>query len=308
MLSVLVLVPLLPWVMRDVWRVKRTLPADLPLKRLDRPVFCAMSLVVLMLMVLLFLFGDTLPFQLVPPSAAVIGASLALLVLYGTRVEPVDKVLRDVDWKTLLFITCMFLMVEAFTRTGIIHSLRKYGRMVRHESALCGDCHAGGVAAASSVLANIPVVAAMILLVKGYCVAAELVPEMALGPAFTAWPALTLPIFVAMMFGGTLGGNATLIGASANIVSAGISAAHGRPISFMTFARYGIPLVTLSACFVGLLRTCPALDDRTLGGGKTNRVIPADPGSVPAGRRIQRLSLSCFHQRVKEPLLFLLKT
>ena len=51
--------------------------------------------------------------------------------------------------------------------------------------------------------ANIPVVAAMVLLVKGYFVAAELVPEMALGPAFTAWPASTLPVFVAMMFAGT---------------------------------------------------------------------------------------------------------
>jgi Na+/H+ antiporter NhaD/arsenite permease-like protein len=115
-----------------------------------------------------------------------------------------------------------------------------------------------GVATASSVLANIPVVAAMILLVKGYLVAAELVPELALGPAFTHWPTVTLPVFAALMFGGTLGGNATLIGASANVVSAGISAAHGRPISFVTFARYGIPLsvcqIILSAVYVLVLQ------------------------------------------------------
>jgi Na+/H+ antiporter NhaD/arsenite permease-like protein len=115
-----------------------------------------------------------------------------------------------------------------------------------------------GVAAMSSVLANIPVVAAMILLVKGYFVAAELVPEMALGPAFTDWPTFTLPVFVAMMFGGTLGGNATLIGASANVVSAGISASHGKPISFGTFARYGVPLtfcqIVLSAVYVQVLQ------------------------------------------------------
>ena len=46
-------------------------------------------------------------------------------------------------------------------------------------------------------------------------------------------------VSVAMMFGGTLGDNATLIGSSANLVSAGISAAHGRIISFGTFTRYG---------------------------------------------------------------------
>jgi Na+/H+ antiporter NhaD/arsenite permease-like protein len=85
-------------------------------------------------------------------------------------------------------------------------------------------------------------------------VAAEIVPELALGSAFLAWPASTLPVFVAMMFAGTLGGNATLIGASANVVSAGICAAHGKPISFATFARYGIPLtlcqLTVSAGYV----------------------------------------------------------
>jgi Na+/H+ antiporter NhaD/arsenite permease-like protein len=46
---------------------------------------------------------------------AKVGASLALVIIYSAKVEPVDKVLKDVDWKTLLFLTCMFLMVEAFT-------------------------------------------------------------------------------------------------------------------------------------------------------------------------------------------------
>ena len=167
--------------------------------------------------------------------------------------------LKDVDWKTLLFLTCMFLMVEAFTRTGILHSLsRNMVAWFGTDLFLVSMAMLVGVAAASSVLANIPVVAAMILLVKGYFVAAELVPEMALGPAFADWPNLTLPVFVAMMFGGTLGGNATLIGASANVVSAGISASHGRPISFGTFARYGVPLtfcqIILSAVYVQILQ------------------------------------------------------
>jgi Na+/H+ antiporter NhaD/arsenite permease-like protein len=48
-------------------------------------------------------------------------------------------------------------------------------------------------------------------------------------------------VFVGMMFGATLARNATLIGASANIVSAGICATHGRPVNFATFLRYGLP-------------------------------------------------------------------
>jgi len=114
------------------------------------------------------------------------------------------------------------------------------------------------VGGASSILANIPVVAAMVLVVKGYLVAAELVPEIALGPAFLEWPISTFPVYVAMMFAGTLGGNATLIGASANVVGAGISANNGRTISFAMFARYGVPFTVcqllVSAVYVFVFR------------------------------------------------------
>jgi Na+/H+ antiporter NhaD/arsenite permease-like protein len=78
-----------------------------------------------------------------------------------------------------------------------------------------------------------------------------------MGPAFAAWPESTLPVFVAMMFAGTLGGNATLIGASANIVSAGICASQGRPVGFAAFMRYGVPMtvcqLAVSAAYVAAL-------------------------------------------------------
>ena len=107
---------------------------------------------------------------------------------------------------------------------------------------------------ASAFLANIPVIAAVLLMVKGYFVTAELVPELALAPTFMDWPANLIPVFVAMMFAGTLGGNATLIGASANVVSTGICASHGKPVSFVGFMRYGLPIaicqLALSAIYV----------------------------------------------------------
>jgi Na+/H+ antiporter NhaD/arsenite permease-like protein len=55
-----------------------------------------------------------------------------------------------------------------------------------------------------------------------------------------------------MMFAATLGGNATLIGASANVAGAGICAAHGKRVSFGTFARYGVP-ITVCQLAVALL-------------------------------------------------------
>jgi Na+/H+ antiporter NhaD/arsenite permease-like protein len=169
---------------------------------------------------------------------------LALLSLYGAKIEAVDKVLSDIDWKTLVFLACMFCLVEALTKTGILHGLsQNLYRWFGVELLTVALVMLAGVGLASSFLANIPVAAAMILLVKGYFVVASLVPEDALGAAFVEWPAATLPVFVAMMFGATLGGNGTLIGASANIVCAGISAQHGQPLSFGTFMRYGMPLM-----------------------------------------------------------------
>ena len=258
LLAVLIIIPTLPLVMGKVWHVQRDLPADLRPKPIERRWLCALSLAVLGVMIALFLFGEDLPTRIVPPAVAIIAASLALLVIYGAKVEPIDQVLRDIDWKTLVFIFCLFCLVEEFTKTGILKPMARNLHAWFGVSLLpIALVMLGGVALASSVLANIPVVAAVVLLTKGYFVVAELMPEQALGAVYTEWPLTTLPVFVGMMFGGTLGGNATLIGASANIVSAGICAAHGRPVNFATFLRYGLPVtvcqLAVSAVYVVIL-------------------------------------------------------
>jgi Na+/H+ antiporter NhaD/arsenite permease-like protein len=259
LLSVLVLVPLLPWVMKDVWRVRRSLPHGLRPEPPRRLTLCVLSLLVLAVMVWLFLFGETMPQKIVPPAVAIVGATLALLVTYSMHVEPLDRVLQDVDWRTIIFLVCLFCLVEAFTKTGILqgvsHNLHTW---FGTDLFLICLILLVGVAFVSGFLANIPVIAAVLLMVKGYLVTAKLVPELALDPTFVDWPAGLIPVFVAMMFAGTLGGNATLIGASANVVSVGICASHGKPVSFVSFARYGVPLtlfqLAASAVYViGLL-------------------------------------------------------
>lgn len=255
LVSVLALMPLLPWLMKDLWRVRRTLPSDLKPTPLERPLLCLFALLIMALMALLFLFGDFLPTRIVPPAVAIIAATLALLLIYAAEVEPVTKVLQDVDWRTILFIICLFCLVEAFTKTGILQGMSQYlYAWFGTDLILISLAILVGVAFSSSLLANIPVVAAMLLMVKGYLVTAHLVPEQALAATFTAWPPHILPVFVAMMFAGTLGGNATLIGASANVVAVGICASHGKRVSFVTFMRYGVPLticqLVVSALYV----------------------------------------------------------
>lgn len=243
LLAVLVILPLLPRLMPEVWRARVALaPAAAP-PSVTRRGFVILALSALAVMVVLFLFGEELPSRVGPPAVAIIGATLALLVIYGARVEPVDNVLRDVDWKTLVFLAAIFVLVQAFTKTGLLQGLSLYlYEWFGARFTLVALLLLFGIGMLSSLLANIPVVAASLVMTKGYLVAAEAVPEIALGAGFTDWPAAALPVFIAMMFGATLGGNATLVGASANIVSVGICATHGERVTFARFMRYGVPI------------------------------------------------------------------
>ncbi|HKC95040.1 MAG TPA: SLC13 family permease, partial [Nitrospira sp.] len=255
LLSLLVLIPLLPLLMPDLWRLRRPLPSQASERPFQRPWFALLALAVLAIMVGLFLVGEDLPIPIGPPAVAIIAASLALLVIYSVKFEPVDNVLRDIDWKTLVFLSCIFFLVEAITKTGLLQnfSLKLY-EWFGTEFMLAALSLIAGIGLLSSLLANIPVVAASIVMVKGYLVAVEAVPELALGAHFTDWPVTTLPVFIAMMFGATLGGNATLIGAAANIVSVGICAQNGKPITFVRWLRYGLPFtacqLAVSALYV----------------------------------------------------------
>ncbi|SAL64344.1 ArsB/NhaD family transporter [Caballeronia humi] len=243
LIALVVMLPLLPLLARDIWHARRPLPARAPGTRLKRPVYAGLTLAVLAIMMALFVFGENLPTRIVPPAVAVIASALALLVAYAFKVEPTDRVLSDVDWKTLVFLASIFCLVQAMSKTGLLQlmSLRLY-ELFGTRLSLVALAMIAGIGLLSSLLANVPVAAASIVMVKGYLVAAEFVPDSALSDEFTQWPPAVIPVFIAMMYGATLGGNATLIGASANIVAAGICARHGKPLTFVRFLRYGLPV------------------------------------------------------------------
>ena len=258
LLAVLAVVPLLPLLLPKIWAARVTLPAERPRIAIERPAFLVLALLVLLIMVVLFLVGESLPTRIVPPQVAIIVAALALLVVYGVRVEPVGAVIRDVDWKTLVFLAAIFTLVRAFIKTELLQGLSiQIYQWFGADLLAVAFLSLAGIGILSSLLANIPVVAAALVMITGYLVAAQAVPEIALAPGFTNWPNVTLPVFVAMMFGGTLGGNATLIGASANVVAAGICASRGRHVSFVQFLRIGLPIavaqLSVGALYVWVL-------------------------------------------------------
>ncbi len=173
-----------------------------------------------------------------PSLVALLGAGALVGV---SRLTPAEY-LEEVEWSTLVFFMGLFVMVGGLVEVGVIGSL---GEVVtdavgdRQLVAATGLLFGSG--ALSGVVDNIPYVATLAPLVK------DLVEASPPGPAGTAlWWALAL--------GADLGGNATAVGASANVVVIGIAARNGHPISFWRFTRYGAPvaLVTLAVSWVYL--------------------------------------------------------
>jgi Na+/H+ antiporter NhaD/arsenite permease-like protein len=243
LLTLLAVIPMLPLVARETWRTHR--PPGPPVARppLERPWLLVLSLAVLVLMIVLFLVGPDLPVAVVPPAAAILCATLALLLVNASRHEPVEKVLADVDWTTLVFLTCIFILVAAATKTGIFDGLsRLLFATFGTNLILVSLAVLVIVFCVSALVANIPLVLAMTLVVKGYFVVAHLVPDLAMGNGFGVWPLSTLPVFIAMTFGATVGGGATMVGDSSNIVACGICARAGERITFMRFLSIGLPI------------------------------------------------------------------
>jgi Na+/H+ antiporter NhaD/arsenite permease-like protein len=167
-----------------------------------------------------------------PSLVALLGAG-ALVALSG--LEPRDF-LEEVEWPTLVFFMGLFVMVGALVEVGVIEGLGKFVTEAVGDRPLLGSSALLWVSAfLSGLVDNIPYVATVSPLVQGMVDAAGGGPQ-----ARALWWALAL--------GADLGGNATAVGASANVVVLGIAARNGHPISFWRFTRYGVVVafVTIS--------------------------------------------------------------
>ena len=151
------------------------------------------------------------------------------------------------DWSTLLFFMSIFVLIGGLQHSGVLSSAAGVlAWLLGKNIALGAIVLLFSVGLISSVVPTIPLVVAMVPLLKEYIVNAGFVGAEILVPGSTLpLPPEVLPLFYAMMYGATVGGNGTLVGASANVVAAGISEQHGKPISFQRFLYYGLPTMGL---------------------------------------------------------------
>ncbi|MGM3308254.1 SLC13 family permease [Anabaena sp. WFMT] len=246
-IAVVTVICTLPFLFRKIWNTRLDDLAELPHPQINHPRILMVGGVIVGFVLLFFVIGESLPIPISPAAVALLGAALALLLSHHSRIDTVNNILRDVDWSTLIFFMSTFVLIGGLDKTGVLKGLSGILAIVLGKNILLGSLVLLFlVGVLSSVIPNIPLVVAMVPLLKQYIVNVGLAPAEILASDYQGqFPPEVLPLFYAMMFGATLGGNGTLVGASSNIVAAGISEQHGRRISFKTFLHYGIPVMLL---------------------------------------------------------------
>lgn len=246
-IAVVTVIATLPFLFRKIWHTKLENLEQLPHPQINHPRSLFLGALIVAFVLLFFVIGDSLPVPISPAAVALLGAALAMLLSHHGKIDSVNNILRDVDWSTLIFFMSIFVLIGGLEKTGVINNLSGILGIVLGKNIFLGSLVLLFlIGLLSSVVPNIPLVVAMVPLLKQYVVNVGLAPPEILASNFQGqFPPEVLPLFYAMMFGATLGGNGTLVGASSNIVAAGISEQHGRRISFKTFLHYGIPIMLL---------------------------------------------------------------
>jgi len=195
------------------------------------------SMLVLGLVITGFAFSHQIQQQ--PASIALFGAAL-LLLLHNLPHTPYDqskqvsKAFAGVEWVTLFFFIGLFILVYGLETTGLLE-------LLAHEILGMTEGDPGKTAiyvlwvsaVASALVDNIPFVATMIPLLQSM--------EASLGG-----PEAIMPVWWSLALGSCLGGNGSLVGASANLIVAGFAEQSGQPIRFLPFMAIAFPLMLLS--------------------------------------------------------------
>jgi Na+/H+ antiporter NhaD/arsenite permease-like protein len=201
------------------------------------------SLAVLTIVMVAFVLARQL--HLEPATIALTGAAtLMLLDNWAHHSEKaahnIHSTFGDVEWITIFFFLGLFIVVHGVEVGGLLHVLAE--KLV---AATGGNLAATGYAVLwasaflSAIVDNIPFVATMIPLIKN------------VAPSFGG-PEHIMPLWWCLSLGACLGGNGTLVGASANLTVAGISERNGVPFRFLTYTLYAAPMtiVSIAICHV----------------------------------------------------------
>lgn len=195
------------------------------------------SLVILALVMIAFVLAR--PLHLEPATIAMFGAAVLMLLDNWTHhtekaAHNIHQTFGDVEWITIFFFIGLFVVVHGVDVGGLLNLLAdKLVAATGDDMAHAGYAILWSSAVLSAIVDNIPFVATMIPLIKN------------MAPAFGGADHIQ-PLWWCLSLGACLGGNGTLIGASANLTVAGIGERNNVPFSFVTYTLYAFPLMVVS--------------------------------------------------------------
>jgi len=214
-------------------RVMALRPADAILD----PVLLKQAIAVLAVVILSFVFARQL--NVAPATVAMAGAAVLMFLdnwqhHNEKQSANVHKTFGDVEWITIFFFIGLFVIVHGVEVGGLLGLLaEKLVAFTGGDLATAGYTILWGSALLSAIIDNIPVVATLIPLIKSAA------------PAFGG-PERIEPLWWCLSLGACLGGNGTLIGASANLTVAGLAERNAVPFRLLTYTAYAFPMMLLS--------------------------------------------------------------
>jgi Na+/H+ antiporter NhaD/arsenite permease-like protein len=192
------------------------------------------SIIVLVLTLLGFILHGFLP-TVEAPAVAISGATLLMLI--GVKKNEIDETLSHVEWETLFFFAGLFTLIGGLQDTGVIKDLAKAALNLTGGNIPFASMLILWVSGfASATIDNIPYVATMIPLLK----------NMVEGMGFSPTSMNVEALWWSLSLGACLGGNGTLIGASANVIVAGLAEREGHGFSYWEFLKIGAPLTFIA--------------------------------------------------------------
>jgi len=220
-------------------QTRKRIEQSRPEKAILQPAVLKKALIVFGLILAGFFGGRVLGIE--PGIIALAGAMVMVLVCK----KDLHHSLVHVEWNTILFFVGLFMMISALEHS---HVFEKMGDFILH---ICGgNLMATALtilwfsAIASAVVDNIPLVMAMIPLVKG--IIPVFAQQMGLDNQALIHAQIAEPLLWSLALGACLGGNGTLVGASANVVIAQVANRNNCPITFWSFTKYGFPFMIAS--------------------------------------------------------------
>jgi len=203
----------------------------------DKKLFLYCSLVLTVVVTLFFLEAFIQKWVHLPLAWIAVLGAMTLMIL--ADIDNIEYLLHKVEWATLMFFAALFVLLEGLEQLGLVdlvgEHISDYIERVPPESRLAASIIiiVWVSAIVSAIIDSIPYTTAMIPIII------KLGANKSLGLPLR-------PLVFSLAFGTGLGGNGTIIGSTANLVCVGLAEQYGYPISFVTFARAGAPIMFIS--------------------------------------------------------------